>query len=140
PRWAQHLCAGGRAAGEPGLRDGASELCDEQQLCEPDAGATGPLGEEGQLQDRRVCAAEAAGRRGCTAASGEDRGEADYAFAEAGRLSGRAGGRALQGGELPVLTTEIRGQRSGRQSPGCGRGFVVSVKSVCGGRGGGKAA
>ena len=40
PDWARHLCSGRRTVGESGLRDGASELCDEQQLCQPDAGAT----------------------------------------------------------------------------------------------------
>ncbi len=55
------LHAGGRAAGESGLRDGAPELCDEQQLREPDAGAVGSLEEQGHVQGWGVCAAEEAG-------------------------------------------------------------------------------
>ena len=47
--------------------------------------------------------AEEAGRRGCAAAPGEDRREADDALEEAGGLPGRSGGRAVQGGALPVL-------------------------------------
>ncbi len=46
----EHLRAGRGAAGEPGLRHGPSELCDEQQLCQPDAGAARPVEEQGQLQ------------------------------------------------------------------------------------------
>jgi len=47
----KHFCSGGRTAGEPGLRDGASELRDEQQLLEPDAGAAGSL-EESRTRTR----------------------------------------------------------------------------------------
>ena len=39
PRRQQHLHAGRRTAGEPGLRDRASELRDVEQLRQPDAGA-----------------------------------------------------------------------------------------------------
>ena len=59
--------------------------------------------EQGHLQGGRVRAAQEAGRGSGAAASGEDRREADDADEEAGRLPGRAGGRAVQGGELPVL-------------------------------------
>ena len=77
----QHLHAGRGAAGEPGLRDGPSELRDEQQLRQPDAGADRPVGEHGQLQGRRLRAAEEAGRGSGAAASGKDRREADDADA-----------------------------------------------------------
>jgi voltage-gated potassium channel Kch len=39
PRRPQHLHAGRRPAGEPGLRHGPPQLRDEQQLRQPDAGA-----------------------------------------------------------------------------------------------------
>ena len=76
-----HLRAGRRAAGEPGLRDGPSELCDVEQLCQPDAGAARSVEEQGQLQGGRLRAAQEAGRRSGAAASGEDRREADQAHA-----------------------------------------------------------
>ena len=57
----EHLHAGRGTAGEPGLRDGPSELCDVEQLCQPDAGATRPVEEQGQLQDRRLHATQEAG-------------------------------------------------------------------------------
>ncbi len=47
--------------------------------------------------------AEEAGRRGCTAAPGEDRREADDALEEAGGLPRRRGGWALQGRPLSLL-------------------------------------
>ena len=99
----EHLHAGRRAAGEPGLRDGASELCDVEQLCQPDAGAARSVEEQGHLQGGRVHAAQEAGRGSGAAASREDRREADDALEEAGRLHRRAGGRAVQGGVLQVL-------------------------------------
>ena len=52
---------------------------------------------------QRLHAAQEAGRRSGAAASGEDRREADDALEEAGGLHRRAGGRAVQGGALPVL-------------------------------------
>ena len=75
----EHLRAGRRPAGEPGLRDGPSELRDVEQLCQPDAGAARPVEEQGQLQGGRLHAAQEAGRRSGAAASGEDRREADDA-------------------------------------------------------------
>ena len=104
------LRAGRRAAGESGLRDGPSELCDVEQLCQPDAGAARPVEEQRQLQGGRLHAAQEAGRGSGAAAPGEDRREADHADQEAGRLHRRAGGRAVQGGELQVLETVIRDQ------------------------------
>jgi adenosylhomocysteinase len=74
------------SAGEPGLRDGAPELRDEQQLLQPDAGADRSLEEQGYVCGGRLHAAEASGRRGSAAASGEDRREADAADEGAGGL------------------------------------------------------
>ena len=103
-----HLHAGRRTAGESGLRDRPSELRDEQQLLEPDAGAAGSVEEQGHLQGRRLYAAEEAGRGSGPAAPGEDRREADHAEQEAGGLFGRAGGRSVQAGSLPVLSSFSR--------------------------------
>ena len=99
----QHLRAGRRAAGEPGLRHRPPQLRDEQQLLEPDPGADRSVEEPRQLQAGCLHAAQALGRRGGAAAPGEDRREAEHAYAEAGRLSGRAGGRAVQGRPLSLL-------------------------------------
>ena len=99
----QHLRAGRGAAGEPGLRDRASELRDVEQLRQPDAGAAGPVEEQGHVQGGHLHSAEEAGRGSGAAAPGEDRREADDALEEAGGVSGRAGGRAVQVGALPVL-------------------------------------
>ena len=52
PRRPQHLRAGRRPPGEPGLRHRPSELRDEQQLRQPDAGAARPVEEQGHLQGR----------------------------------------------------------------------------------------
>ena len=103
PRRALDLRPGRRTAGEPGLRDRPSELRDVEQLCQPDAGAARPVEEPRQLQGGRLRAAQEAGRGSGAAAPGEDRREADQAHEEAGRLHRRAGGRAVQGGELQVL-------------------------------------
>ena len=46
PRRALDLRPGRGAAGEPGLRDGPSELRDVEQLCQPDAGAARPVEEQ----------------------------------------------------------------------------------------------
>ncbi len=86
-----HLHAGRRAAGQFGLRYRPSELRDEQQLFEPDAGAVGPVEKQGHLQSGRLHAAEEAGRRSRPAASGEDRREADHPDQEASRVSRCAG-------------------------------------------------
>ena len=107
PRRARHLRAGRGAPGEPGLRHRPSELRDEQQLRQPDAGAARSVGEQGQLQGGRLRAAQEAGRGSGAAASGKDRREADHADPEAGRLSRRAGGGSVQGGELQVLRTVL---------------------------------
>ena len=104
PGRAQHLHAGRRTPGEPGMRDRPSELRDEQQLFEPDAGAARSVEEQGHLQSGRLHAAEEAGRGSGAAAPGKDRREADHADQEAGRLPGRAGGRSVQAGSLPVLS------------------------------------
>jgi hypothetical protein len=45
PGGQQHFCAGRGTTGEPGLRDRTSQLCDVQQLRQPDAGAARPLEE-----------------------------------------------------------------------------------------------
>ena len=104
PGWPQHLHAGRRPPGESGLRHRPSELRDEQQLLQPDAGAARSVEEQGHLQGRRLYAAEEAGRRSRAAAPGKDRREADDADQEAGRLSRRAGGGSVQAGSLPVLS------------------------------------
>ena len=117
PDGQQHLHAGRGAAGEPGLRDGASELCDVEQLCQPDAGAARPVEEQGQLQGERLHAAQEAGRGSGAAAPGEDRREADQADAAPGRLHRRAGGRAVQGGVLPVLVVRDQGSGIGKAGP-----------------------
>ena len=80
-----------------GCATGHPSFVMSQQLCQPDAGATRPMGQQGHLQGWRLRAAEEAGRRGGQAASRKDRREADDTDAEAGRLSGRAGRRAVQG-------------------------------------------
>ena len=52
PERQQHLRAGRRPAGESGLRHRPPELCHEQQLLQPDAGAARPLEEQRHLQGR----------------------------------------------------------------------------------------
>ena len=103
PRRQQHLRAGGRPAGQPGLRHRPSQLRDEQQLLQPDAGAARPLEEQATLQagvytlpkrlDEEVARLhlEKIGVKLTTLTP------------EAGRIPGRAGGRAVQAGSLPVL-------------------------------------
>ncbi len=78
PRRPQHLPAGRRPAGEPGLRDRPPQLRHEQQLHQPDAGPARPLDEQGRLQGRRLHAAQEAGRGSRPPAPGEDRREADH--------------------------------------------------------------
>jgi adenosylhomocysteinase len=100
PRRTLDLRARRRPPREPGLRDGPSELCDVQQLQQPDAGAARPVGQQGHLQGRRLRAAQEAGRRGCPPPPGEDRREADHALQKAGRLPERSRRGTVQGGEL----------------------------------------
>ena len=96
-----------------GCATGHPSFVMSQQLRQPDAGADRSVEEQATATRSDVYrAAQEAGRRGGAAASGKDRREADHADREAGRLSGRAGGRAVQGGALPVLG---QGQVSGDQ-------------------------
>ena len=85
PRRPQHLHAGRRPPGEPGLRHRPSQLRDEQQLLQPDAGAARPVEEQGRLQGRRLHAAEEARRGSRAAAPRKDRREADHALARSRR-------------------------------------------------------
>ncbi len=103
PERKQHLHAGRRPSGESGLRHRPSQLCHEQQLFQPDPGATGLVEEQGHVQGRRLHASEEAGRRSRPAAPGKDRREAHHADQAAGGLPGRASRGSLQAGSLPVL-------------------------------------
>ena len=75
---AHHLCSGRRPPGQSGLRYRPSQLCDEQQLREPDAGSARPVEEQGHVQSRRLHPAQAPGRGSSAAAPGEDRRQADH--------------------------------------------------------------
>ena len=103
----QHLPAGRRPAGEPGLRHRPPQLRDVQQLLQPDAGAARSVEEQGHLQGRRLHAAEEAGRGSGPAAPGEDRREADHSDAEAGGVSRRAGGRSVQARHVSLLDKQF---------------------------------
>ncbi len=104
----QHLCAGRRTAGKSGLRDRSSELCDVNSFANQTLAQLDLWKNKDTLQGRCLHAAEEAGRGSGAAAPGKDRREADDTFTEAGGLSGRAGGRAIQGGALQVLRIGVQ--------------------------------
>ncbi len=103
PERQRDLPAGRRPPGQPGLRHRPPELRDVEQFCQPDPGADRPVGQQGQLQGRRLPPAEEAGRGSGAPAPGEDRREADHPDPGTGRLPRRAGGRPVQAGALPLL-------------------------------------
>ena len=107
PGRAHHFPPGRGTAGESGLRHRPPQLRDEQQLLQPDAGADRLVEESRQVSAGRVHAAQEAGRRSGAPASGEDRREIDYFVGETGGIPGRVGGRAVQGGALPVLSVKL---------------------------------
>ncbi len=96
---------------EPRLRHRPSELRDELQLHQPDAGADRAVDRRRQVRERRLRPAEASRREGRGASPRQARREADHAQPEAGRLYRRAGRGPVQAGSLPLLSVPPEDRR-----------------------------
>ncbi len=92
-----------RPAGQSRQRHGPSELCHVVVLHQPDFGADRIVDQSGQIPEESLCAAEIARRESRTAASRQDRRQADQAFRQAIDLYRHPGQRAVQDGSVPVL-------------------------------------
>ncbi len=105
PLGQRHPVAGRRPPGQPGLRHGPPQLCDEQLIHQPDSGPDQPLDRGPQVG--RVHAAQEARRGGGAPASRPPRRQADRADAHPGQLHQRARRGTLQAGSLQILGCRV---------------------------------
>ncbi len=102
-----HHPARGRAAGEPRLRDRASELRDVELVHQPGDGADRAVGRcavrRQEISGGRLRAAQAPRRKGRAIAVEEARRDAHRAVRQAGPVHWRGPQRSLQAGDVSVL-------------------------------------